>query len=939
MADITELTPTGSLNATENKFLINSAVTDAQSNSGPPSPSSTGLFDPQVTVAQAASNTESNEFNTTSTGGGVSGAVVDAQAASNTDPTGYTSPMYGTSGGGIVEDINFSPVTVSANRSGTQQTYSNPLHNYSNYTYSISLHLLTQAGFAEGPNYRADGVMGSVLIASAGRYDNSAAVNPYQYLHHSMVRNSSFLDDFYIEELKMTTVIGQTSRNRNSNAVDISFTIVEPNGFTLINRLLEANNNIGVKNYLTQPYLLQIDFFGYNDDGSPTGQILDHSKKIPIVLLEMKSRVTSKGTEYRVSAAPYNHRAFSETTARAPANFQIKANSLTSFFGQGGLTELDPAGRPTGSTASGSRPTSGIQTLTQQQASALLDKVALDKGYMNAINSWNEFLKASNNRSIADQFEVVFDSEILKEQGLVDKKRNPTTTVAGKSGTNKADAKPDWSTAYFSINSGTTIESVIEMAVRNSDYVLNQIKDPSTDSPHTLSAKIDKPLNWFKIVPKVELIAWDPLANDYAKKIVYYVKKWTVNNIHPNAPMGADKGAVKEYNYLYTGKNHDVLDLSIDFNMQYYVNLTVDRNKQQDVLNIARPDNNSAESFVAVGRAPTQNVVNPIRYGYLAQDPATSGQFGSSTTPNKQNAADVSRNLTGTSTGDMISVKLRILGDPHFIKQDDIFFNQNADAASSNFVNNSLVMDAGELYARVNFNSPVDYDERYGLATSYDQDSGSMRYGYNMFSGRYAIITVDNNFSKGKFEQTLDLVRLHNQPEDNLTNNAGLVPGQQFFRLPDFNQVQFPALQGFSSRGLPAGALLTGVLASGTGALSGIASTAISNGINAATRFISNEITGLVNSGISAIGDWWNAPSISWENIGTGGFENLAGGGATEGLINTGGISGLSDWGTVNTGQLIDSQVSSMASGLGGADLGSGGLDSLASGIDLGGIF
>ena len=72
MADITELQSTDTLNANENKFLISSAVTDAQSNSGTPSTSSTGLFDPQVAVAQSASNTEHNEFNTTSTGGAVS---------------------------------------------------------------------------------------------------------------------------------------------------------------------------------------------------------------------------------------------------------------------------------------------------------------------------------------------------------------------------------------------------------------------------------------------------------------------------------------------------------------------------------------------------------------------------------------------------------------------------------------------------------------------------------------------------------------------------------------------------------------------------------------------------------------------------------------------------------------------------------------------------
>jgi hypothetical protein len=49
----------------------------------------------------------------------------------------------------------------------------------------------------------------------------------------------------------------------------------------------------------------------------------------------------------------------------------------------------------------------------------------------------------------------------------------------------------------------------------------------------------------------------------------------------------------------------------------------------------------------------------------------------------------------------------------------------------------------------------VDYDEIKGIA-----DVASSRYRYSEFSGVYKIITVDNSFSNGKFEQSLTLAKL-----------------------------------------------------------------------------------------------------------------------------------------------------------------------------------
>ena len=90
----------------------------------------------------------------------------------------------------------------------------NVLHQYPTYTYGLSLHVLSQQGYRrmiETPkNFRPS----QTLISSASRYQDRRA--------------PEFTDDFYFDDLRMTTVIGLTKSNRGSNEIDVNFTTVMP---------------------------------------------------------------------------------------------------------------------------------------------------------------------------------------------------------------------------------------------------------------------------------------------------------------------------------------------------------------------------------------------------------------------------------------------------------------------------------------------------------------------------------------------------------------------------------------------------------------------------------------------------------------------------------------------------------------------------------------
>jgi hypothetical protein len=682
-----------------------------------------------------------------------------------------------------------------------QGVVDNPLLEYDSYTYCLSLHLMGIQNYnnlvSKNNTLQKQYVPQNVLISSAGRYGETFRRDP------------AFEEDFYFEDLKIKTIVNTTSRNRNSNLIECSFTIIEPLGFTLINRMLDAANrvNAGLGSYLQMPYMLEIDFFG-SVDGGPPGPLKEHSKFIPIRLTNIKSKLTSRGTEYQIDAVPFNHQAFNQINVSLPVSTTVTATTVSQIFGgpaqvsasdnefsvklvnkaniEREISEL----RPFTASASGgfdarfaSQARSKISDLTDQLNNEYGNFGIT--GFCAAINSYFSSLKLQNQISRINTVRVVFDAKIGNSKlyttaGPVNAAGTPvsgTSTNAQKaqiqaaSGAAKGQLRFDGATV--NIPAGTTVDRMIDWAVRNSEYISEQLKDPtitpaqregviSGGNPNTVTW-----LRWFKIIPNIYIREYDPTQNRYSMDVVFYVKPYNLSAKHPFYPKGRVPGFVKKYDYIFTGKNKDVIDLQIDFNTLYLIEMSTNRVKSRQPQtgtpgdggatanpdygkNIAPPNPNTEER-------PQENIA-PTSIALVSDNVATTIRAGGMPQASVD-AGDLNRSLMLGAKGDMITLNLKIVGDPHFIKQDDFFMGQGLDTPSGQFLNNSsgssLYMDGGELYVFVNFQSPVDYDETKGIA-----DVTSSRYRYSEFSGVYKIITVDNSFSKGKFEQNLTLAKL-----------------------------------------------------------------------------------------------------------------------------------------------------------------------------------
>lgn len=661
----------------------------------------------------------------------------------------------------------------------------NPLHAYPSYTYGLSLHLLTIEDYnniVERKEYSAN----NVLVASAGRHNNIKS-GPGAFS-----RNPHFNVDFYFENLRMTSVIGIGMANRATNVLDVSFKLIEPYGMTFMDRLLHASADLGLGNYLENAYLLQIDFYGSDEQGNLVHPIPNITKRIPIKIMNITNKVSLQGSEWAVTAIAFNHQAFTETIVSTPINVEIKADKIREFF-EATMHDANQLSQRLIQDRTNSERTDINKDGTKQLPdgtvvpinSALISKakqVYKASSYADALNDYIVAQEQSFKIGAGDRYDFRFFPEIGDTSLWEYTQRNsPSNTQMAdvqntpqvrKGNTGAASAALDYNRKILSISYGASIESVVDLLCRNSRYILKQLAIPEgQQNDAAYAAKVrenqEKPLSWYKIVPTVFLDKYDFFTNRFAKRIIYNVVPYkTFNTKLSEAPQGKARreDCVKYYNYIYTGLNNDILDLNIEFNAMYYTARTSYKSNQMYTSGIDSYYDTGTEC--AVSAPPATHVINPVRTVVKSADQTQTATGGGKTSA-ETTAADISASLQSSSVADMLNVQLTIIGDPEFIKQDDLFYSPTYTsdgwiALEDRVVtdNGSIITDRGDVFVYLTFQTPTDIDDATGMM-GYDQ-----KYNAVGFTGIYKVIKVTNEFDSGTFTQVLDLIRYPNQDKE-----------------------------------------------------------------------------------------------------------------------------------------------------------------------------
>jgi hypothetical protein len=694
----------------------------------------------------------------------------------------------------------------------------NPLHAYATYTYSLSLHLLTPDAYntlANGGDWLPEA---KTIIAGGGRWGTDKTNK------NTFTRAAQFKDDFYFDGLSLETIIGLNTQSKGANAIEFKFNIIEPYGFTLINRLLELSIEMNQPNYLTNPYVLQIDFFGNNDAGEPVHPCTDAegrslTKFLPCKIVEVLAKVGTAGATYACRAVPYNHSAFAETVGVTPANFEVVANTVGNFFtndvddaalvqqAQTRFKQTQDAQRENvAATAQADTPEKKAKAEAQAKKIEANAKAPFTaKSYTGAYNSYQQYLvlnkfcenpviiKFNIDPEIANSKIVLKESNSVANTPAVDVNNKKDKAAAVRSQKPAEPGSPAVAgtkndVAKFNVNAGDQILELINKVMRNSEYITNQLKEKDDaikegKNGETPTNKDGKPLKWFKVVPQLKLTKFDKIRNDWGSEITYHIIPFKHHNSkHPGVSKSNDneirKSLRKKYSYIYSGENNDIIDFALDFNTVFYtaVNVMTENSARFSTApdglatDVKPTDNVNSQPDSQISKGVQRNVIHVI-----GSDVANSG-MNASGNPAAQRAADLMKSIYSSARGDMINVQLKIVGDPDFIKTDDVYYNPgNANYPApdeTHAPDGSILTDRGDIFSLLSWRTPSDLDQETGLPDF-------TRFQNSAFDGVYKIIKVTCNFAKGGFDQTLNMIRYHDGVADIIEETGNVARGKQ----------------------------------------------------------------------------------------------------------------------------------------------------------------
>lgn len=589
--------------------------------------------------------------------------------------------------------------------------------------------------------------------------------------------------EYFIDNVRMQSVVAPNPYSGITNATKIDFEVIEPYSIGLFLQTIQlAALEAGYDNYLHAPFILGVEFIGYDSNGA----VSTVEKRVLLTkLVRARFSVTAAGSVYQIESVPWNHQALTDDVQKMSTHISIKGNTVSEV-----LTSLSGAGisRSTVSTPNGTQEVIGNN---EGDARSLMQEL-------------NEQQKELSNRvegTIPNQYEILFPSDIsepgtintiankkiaqsISDNGNVDFGIDEFHHVAGTSIYQRGNLTIDANNRVYQFKEGTKIEEIIQEVILTSEW-----GDEALDQTPDAQGYI----NWFKIFTGVEILLDDNNVNpngDPPLKYTYMVYPYRVH-----ASTLSDRyqemnynrciqDAVKGYNYTYTGENTDVINFDINIDYAWVQALS---SRQGSSMAAKDPASNV---LFTKDDAATQNVsfrTGPSTRARVKSEPTSSiGRTNNAHSMSGGSARDTERTRVAksfndaivNSNADLIKMEMTIWGDPYFIADSDA--GGYIAKSGRTYLNSDGTMD----YLR----SEVDVLLKFAGAVDY-KDSLLSPNVARQFSGVYKVIMVNSNFEAGVFTQELVMVRRPRQDDITIINTCSTIEslstGSNFSLLPN----------------------------------------------------------------------------------------------------------------------------------------------------------
>lgn len=732
------------------------------------------------------------------------------QAGLNLDAIDVRSLQQGLNipGQGNAADRSTIPVEDSTAGNGSRQP--NVLRNFNHYNYIITLGILDRDQFNNPLSYRDENSFSKIILQSGGGGLNT---------RHRITAEGDADAEYYIENLNIDAVIAPNPNTGVNLGTTIEFEVVEPYSMgKFTEALVTAAEELQFSNFTNAPFCLRIDFKGW-DDSNNNITTMEYPYYIPFHFVNVEFSVTHSGSRYQARAIAVNDVATADSVSRIRNEIQATgtlvhdilengANSVTS-----GLNQI---------TEDIQNPQGPIPSFIPEFDKYIIVFPTTEDGIVNAVQSRLERPEPLTLQEEQDILQGFGGNPLQNIEGTrraIEERRAEVTS--GIYDTLKAYARTEINEIGMSAinldvfegsnqamiraaqvfnrdlnvfvrdiseaDIGTTsrevvfqqrdrIPQIIESIFIMSEYAEDSLDDSNIDS--TLGTR-----KWFRIDTYVFIEdnaeTRSRIGRD-AKVYVYAVYPYEIDqDIHASSGASAQgtenlrNQAIKEYNYIYTGQNEDVLDFNIDFNYAFLQAAFADFGNFSGVRATGRralSEQSDEESIVGFGEGqvdpglaaaagidPSIRRESPRITGFTAGDEGNVPDGSSGDSPQERVLRTFHERLINSHV-DMLMAEMTIWGDPYFLP--GINGNYVPSRGSSRMVNAEGRMRylQNEVYIIVNFLTPIDYRQGGSLMDFAELEE--------RFSGLYRVLTVRNIFDSGQYKQEMKLIRRHGQTDD-----------------------------------------------------------------------------------------------------------------------------------------------------------------------------
>lgn len=291
------------------------------------------------------------------------------------------------------------------------------------------------------------------------------------------------------------------------------------------------------------------------------------------------------------------------------------------------------------------------------------------------------------------------------------------------------------------ITAGMQVLQVIELAIRNSNYITNQattvITEGSTGKSEANGTANTKSFSWYLPIMTVEQLGYDNKRNDYAFRVKYTIIPYTPQDFQSQYFVQPKfRGVVKSYPYWFTGQNTAVLDYKANFNHLYTQTVSGSSVETSALatskkgflystreLSFVQPQARSTESSQGAAGRANEVAANAAEYLY---NPANNGEG-----------------------------EISIVGDPAWFQQGSAVGDIDPKNINFNPFNpdGAINFDTNDVLFEIVWQRPEDYELGTGLADPYSRTQ-------NIFGDRqprqsviYRATNIVSEFRNGRFVQ------------------------------------------------------------------------------------------------------------------------------------------------------------------------------------------